>query len=206
MMPLTHFVFCMLATTGSGAGSVPFAAHSLRPALEGIWMDVRSAVTGPEAELERARKAGALVPVMVETQSTFGELILTGWKRGPAGGSGVYEKESISPLYDDRAWTTTTGFGEMQVPPQSTIVFRKHLHLDASQQAKMKLARIFLSPIDDKGEIYVNGWKVGESGHYTENSTFSINSLLRVGDNVIAVVVTNGGTIGHMARECRILP
>jgi hypothetical protein len=206
MASIAHFIFCMLSTTGSGTESFPFAAASLRPALEGIYMDVRSAVTGPAAELERAREAGALVPVMIETQAPFGELVLTGWKRGPTGGSGIFERESLSPLYDDRTWTTTTGFGEMQVPPESTIVFRKHLHLDAAQQAKMKLARIFLSQIDDKGEIYVNGWKVGESGHYTENSTLSINSLLRVGDNVIAVVVTNGGTIGHMARECRILP
>lgn len=206
MMSLAHFMICMLSTTGAGRESFPFPSESLRPALEGIYMDARSAVTGPAAELERARAAGALVPVMVETQSTFGELVLTGWKRGPTGGSGIFERESISPLYDDRAWTTTTGFGEMQVPPQSTIVFRKHLHLDAAQQAKMKLARIFLSQIDEKGEIYVNGWKVGESGHYTESSTLSINSLLRVGDNVITVVVTNAGTIGHMARECRILP
>ena len=206
MISLAHCLYFMLATTGTGTGAIPRDADCLRPTLEGIWMDVRGAVTGPAAELERARAAGALIPVMVDTQSGFGELLLTGWKRGPTGGSGIFERESLSPLYDDRTWTTTTGFGEMQVPPQSTIVFRKHLHLDAAQQAKMKKARIFLSPIDDKGAVYLNGWKVGESGQYFQNSEFSLNSLLRVGDNVIAVVVTNGGTIGHMARECRILP
>ena len=204
MLSMLHHLAVTLALTGTGAH--PMDAAFLRPTLEGLWMDARSAVLGPEGELELAREAGALIPPVVETQETFGELVLTGWKRGPTGGSGIYERESLSPLYDDRTWTTTNGFGEMQVPPQSTIVFRKHLHLDAAQQAKMKKARIFLSPIDDKGTVYLNGWKIGDSGQYFENSEFSLNSLLRVGDNVIVVVVTNGGTLGHMARECRIHP
>lgn len=169
-------------------------------------MDARDAVTGPAEVLRRAAEYEAMVLVPIEAQPAFGELVLTGWKRGPTSASGLYEREWISPLFDDRAWTTTTGFPDLQVPPQSTVVFRKHLYLDANQQSKMNSARMLLSPIDDKGVIYLNGWKVGESGMYYESSEFSLNSLLRVGDNVITVVVTNGGTLGHMARECRILP
>ncbi|MFO1522330.1 MAG: hypothetical protein U1F77_14030, partial [Kiritimatiellia bacterium] len=100
----------------------------------------------------------------------------------------------------------THSFDEVQVPPNSTVVFRKHLFLDAAQQAKMKKARIKLSPIDDEGIVTVNGWKVGENKNYAMSFEYSLNSLLRVGDNVIVVVVTNGGTIGHMAKEVKIVP
>ena len=206
MMSLIQVFKCLMILGSGGAAKLCFAEEGIRPAIESAWMDARDSVLGPAEVLRRSQDGGALLPALIETQPAFGELVLTAWKRGPTGASGLYEREWISPLYDDRSWTTTNGFGEMQVPPQSTVVFRKHLHLDVAQQTKMRNARIHLSPIDDKGVIYVNGWKVGESGMYYESSEFSLNGLLRVGDNVITIVVTNGGTLGHMARDCRILP
>ena len=149
--------------------------------------------------------AGGVLPA-TEGEPAFGELILTGWNRGPVAPSGSASRESMSPVFDDRSWPTTHSFDEVQVPPNSTVVFRKHLFLDTAQQAKMKKARIKLSPIDDEGVITVNGWKVGESKNYNQSFEYSLNSLLRVGDNVIVVVVTNGGTLGHMAREVKIVP
>ena len=149
--------------------------------------------------------AGGVLPA-AEGEPAFGELILTGWKRGPVASSGSASRESMSPVFDDRSWPTTHSFDEMQVPPNSTVVFRKHLFLDTAQQAKMKTARIKLSPVDDEGVVTVNGWKVGESKNYNMSYEYSLNSLLRVGDNVIVVVVTNGGTIGHMAKEVKIVP
>lgn len=150
--------------------------------------------------------AGGVLTATAEGEPAFGELILTGWKRGPVATSGSASRESMSPVFDDRSWPTTHSFDEMQVPPNSTVVFRKHLFLDAAQQAKMKKARIKLSPIDDEGIITVNGWKVGESKNYLASLDYSLNSLLRVGDNVIVVVVTNGGTLGNMAKEVKIVP
>ena len=134
----------------------------------------------------------------------FDPLVLTGWRRGDAERPGLTEP-SLSPLFKDKDWPSA-GPDQLVVKPNMTVVFRTRFQLDAARQAKMKGGRLYLSRVIDKGVVYVNGWKVGENNIYRETSDFSINGLLRVGENVIAVVVTTGGRSGTMAKECRIAP
>ena len=147
---------------------------------------------------------GVPVPGTNLPKAVFDPLVLTGWRRGDAERPGLTEP-SLSPLFKDKDWPSA-GPDQLVVKPNMTVVFRTRFQLDAARQAKMKGGRLYLSRVIDKGVVYVNGWKVGENNIYRETSDFSINGLLRVGENVIAVVVTTGGRSGTMAKECRIAP
>jgi hypothetical protein len=148
---------------------------------------------------------GVLVPGANLPRAVFDPLVLTDWKRGEAERPGPTEP-SLSPLFKDKDWTSASSADQLQVKPNMTVVFRTRFQLDAARQAKMKGGRLYVSRVIDKGVVYVNGWKVGENNVYRESTEFSLNGLLRVGENVIAVVVTTGGRSGYMAKECRIAP
>jgi hypothetical protein len=168
-------------------------------------------VSGPHpgklsTEGGREPQAGAAsVPGADEPRAVFDPLVLTSWKRGESQRPGPSDP-SLSPLFKEKDWTSAAGPDQLVVKPNMTVVFRTRFELDAARHEKMKGGRLYVSRIIDKGVVYVNGWKVGENNLYRETTEFRLNGLLRVGENVIAVVVTTGGRNGTMAKECRIAP
>lgn len=199
MMPITYF---LLTTLLSGSLPMERTPGSFLPRAENLALDIRDAFAAMPSALIPAPTAQDTVAL----DATFKEMPLTGWKRGPNRPHQEYEREWISPLFKDDAWPVVERLDEMQVPPYTTSVFRKTFTLSAEQQEKMKRARILLSSIDDQGIVFVNGWQVGITGDWKVNSNFNINSLLRVGENTVIVVVTNQGSKGNMATNVRIAP
>ncbi len=133
------------------------------------------------------------------------ELAISGWKRGTPGPRGV-SANPVSPLFDDRAWGAAGKPDQLGVKANETVVFRARFSIDAARQARLKSARLILSGGSAVGAVYLNGWKVGEGREGREPWELNINSLLRVGENVIAVVVTAAAGAGRMADDCRIAP
>ena len=173
------------------------AASATTPDPESIGT-VKDAASGsiPGLGMQVKRETGS--------KRAFEDMVLSGWKKSPLAPQ-VLER-CVSSLFDDRSWVLAQEFNQLQVEPDKTVVFRKKFSLDAGAQAKMRRARLLLSPIADKGVVYLNGWKVGDCASNHQNSDLNLNGLLRVGDNVIVVVITNTGPSGNMARECLIIP
>jgi alpha-L-fucosidase 2 len=131
-------------------------------------------------------------------------IALTGWKRGPVAAGRAYAEAAVSPAFDDSAWTAVREPRDSQVPENSTVVFRMRVSISAADVKSSAAPRLKLSPIDDRGVVWVNGRKVGETVAYDKPSDFDLAGLLREGGNVIAVVVGNDGGVGAMAQDAQL--
>lgn len=106
------------------------------------------------------------------------------------------------PLYknlnfDDSSWLTLQqpGAWEQQILGNfdGVVWLRKHFTLTGINQSVM----LEISGVDDNDVTYVNGIKVGETDGWDAKRSYMIPSeILKIGDNIVAVRVTDNGAGG----------
>lgn len=103
--------------------------------------------------------------------------------------------------FDDSVWNTLKGQGGGE---QATIttddtraIYRAHLALTAEELSGSGV-QILFNGCDDEGWYFVNGQFVGETHDWDAKPAFDITKFLHAGDNVIAVLCSNGGELGGL--------
>ena len=112
---------------------------------------------------------------------------LTGWDLAKIGDP----LPSLAPVWHAK-WLLFNGDGEVRY-------FRRTLDL----QAPIKSATVTITA-DNAYELYVNGQKVGADGDWYTAETYGVATLLKQGPNVIAVRVSNEGSIAGLLCEASI--
>ncbi len=128
-------------------------------------------------------------------QKAVPSVLISGWKRGPE--MDKPNPAELAEAFDDSHWPAADS---LDVPTQTTVTFRTTFEI-TGQQIESGLTRLELSPIDDRGLIYINGKEAGLTDVYNKPFALEVGRFLREGTNVLAVAVTNGGGGGNMARK-----
>ena len=117
-----------------------------------------------------------------------------GWKHGPEIDEGALTKESLAKGFDDGAWAVVKGKGGL-CGVHKVVVFRRRFTVDAAALKSGATPRLRFTSADDKGEVFINGEKIGDAAPYDRETNLVVEkSLLVAGDNVIAFASTN--TVG----------
>lgn len=151
--------------------------------------DVQSVLQEEENRVERLREG---------LRETLGGL--PDQDRGMVDG----EPRWADPALDDGSWTT------VQVPRpweeagynglDGVAWYRRTVELNEGEASQS--LTLHLGPIDDADVTWVNGTEVGRTSGYTEPRTYDVPaSVLRPGDNVIAVRVEDNGGGGGIYGE-----
>ncbi len=117
---------------------------------------------------------------------------LVGWRRAPAGAS-------ITAQDDGRDWPLVDKSDAFDVLPFSSALFR--CSVDVTADWAQRARKLDFSPIDDEGEILLNGELLGRTNDWSRPFSFDVRGKLHAGANLLVVNVANGGGEGHMARE-----
>ena len=133
------------------------------------------------------------IAMAVPGQNLPRDVSVSGWKRGAVGQS--IELAALADDFDDSSWAA----GALDVPENSSVVFRARFQLTAAQARRFN--RISFSPIDDESVVFVNGKEVGRTSVYNQAYRFDATGSLHEGKNVVAVGVTNHGGPGNMASD-----
>jgi alpha-L-rhamnosidase len=91
----------------------------------------------------------------------------------------------------DAHWIWFPGGQPETAAPVGSCYFRRALTLPADQVIKRAT---LLFTADDSGQCFVNGKKVGQSSDFHTAGQFDVAKHLRPGENVVAMVVENGGS------------
>jgi len=129
------------------------------------------------------------------------------WKLAPVPNKGAQAPE-YRPDFDDSTWNTikpkTDGdTGELVLQEGETGIFRAHVKLTEEDLKNPGIAVRF-SGIDDRGWIFVNDVRVGESRDWSAQPSFEIKRQLHAGDNVIAVGVRNEANQGGLNPDVNV--
>ena len=148
--------------------------------------------------------------VLMAARGANGALEAWRVKKVPDGGGA----DLVGPGVDDSAWASFTLDGAMvsrlRGPLQNgvgtpadaaarvlfdtrdTAVFRTAVELSADE-LKRGMTELVFENVDDVGQVYVNGKKVGETREARRRVAFDAKAALKPGRNVIAVIVSNPG-------------
>ena len=138
-----------------------------------------------------------------------GAIALTRWRRG--GEDDASNSKYVTADYDDSPWSELVvkagrfAKGNPSVGPNKKAVFRSSFELTA-EQLKSIGHYLNLGPIDDQGTIYLNGKEVGKTKNYSKPHSFDVAKSLKVGKNVVAVIVGNVGGPGGMTPSVTVGP
>ena len=113
-----------------------------------------------------------------------------------------------APDFDDSSWNTirpkTDGdTGDMVLREGESAIYRAHVTVTAEDLASNGV-QVRFTCIDDRGWIFVNNQRVGESTDWQSQPAFDIKSQLHVGDNVIAVGVVNESGDGGLNPDVNL--
>lgn len=141
------------------------------------------------------QRSGIFSARLSKEPSGYGKLI-DGWRlREIAGGSsytGPNRPAEAKADFDDSDWKETAVNREdaNQLPANHVAVFRARVQLTAEelQHGRMNLN---IGRVDDRGWVYVNGQRVGETADWAKHYSFDVSRELRPGTNVIAIFVRN---------------
>jgi len=124
-------------------------------------------------------------------------LEIKAWKQGPV--SKTPDLAQTTADFDDSKWPN---LNDPEVPENSARVYRAHFEAPADL-AKWPALTLFVSPIDDKSQVFLNGEKIGSSNAWDQPSRHPATGKLKPGRNVLAIVVENVGGAGGMANHVR---
>lgn len=122
------------------------------------------------------------------------------WKQGPV--SKTPNLEQVKADFDDSEWPAMR---DPEVPENSARVYRSTFEAP-SDLAEWPALTLYVSPVDDRSQVFLNGVKVGASTAWDQPSRHPISGKLKPGKNVLAIVVENVGGAGGMANTVRIEP
>jgi beta-galactosidase len=93
--------------------------------------------------------------------------------------------------FDDDSWDkVNTQANADSLKESEQAIFRTKISLGADDLAA-EAVQLKIGRIDDHGWVYINGKLVGESRDWASSPSFDIKPLLHVGDNTIAIAVSN---------------
>ena len=108
------------------------------------------------------------------------------------------------PAFDDSSWDKTSSEGDnSQLSEGQSAIFRQHLNITADELASRGV-QLHFGRIDDRGWVFVNGQRVGESRDWQESPVFDIKKYLHPGDNVVAVGVRNVEGEGGLTMDVNL--
>lgn len=156
------------------------------------WTSPRAAATDPDLTTTMQAMPTDATAFVKRRQARMRELV-----RGFQGE--MAEVAGADPALDDKAWPTlnTPQVWESQGLPglDGKAWLRRHITLTAAEAAGV--ATLHLGPVDDCDETFVNGRPVGKTCGWETPRSYSVPAgLLREGDNLIAVRVTDTGGDG----------
>jgi beta-galactosidase len=123
-----------------------------------------------------------------------------GWKWKSISDSNATDMPEIRATFDDASWSTANIKAERgPVSSEQHVVFRKSITL-ASEDLGCEQVMLTLGSIDDVGQVFVNGQRVGESEDWSKPFVADIKSSLHEGANIIAVALWNKTHDGGLAR------
>ena len=106
----------------------------------------------------------------------------------------------VAPNFNDSDWQTVKAQraeDATQLKPKQIAVFRLASEL-TRQDIDARRTCLAVARMDDEGVVYVNGKKIGEGRNWEESFTFDAGQAVRVGRNVIAVVIKNNEGVGGL--------
>ncbi|HEY5345671.1 MAG TPA: beta-galactosidase GalA [Verrucomicrobiae bacterium] len=129
------------------------------------------------------------------------------WKLATVPGKGALTPEYAND-FDDSAWNqikpkTDGDTGDMVLSEGQTAIYRAHISVTADDLNNPGI-QIRFGGIDDRGWIFVNNQRVGESHDWAAQPAFDIKKNLHAGDNVIAVGVKNEAGTGGLNPDVNI--
>ena len=129
------------------------------------------------------------------------------WQLATVSSKGALVPE-YAPDLDDSSWNvikpkTDGDTGELVLRAGESGVFRAHANLTEADLANPGI-QIRFGGIDDHGWIFVNNQRVGESRDWAAQPAFDIKKNLHVGDNVIAVGVSNESGMGGLNPDVNV--
>ena len=129
------------------------------------------------------------------------------WQLGTVPAKGATAPEYAN-AFDDAAWNilkpkTDGDTGDMPLREGQSAFYRAHVKLTEADLANPGV-QIRFACIDDRGWVYVNNQRVGESKDWSAQPVFDIKKALHVGDNVIAVGVKNDSGEGGVNPDVNI--
>ncbi len=139
-----------------------------------------------------------------------GSVSISDWRRG--GEDNPEDTKYIEPGFDDSKWQKLTlrpnraPKGNPSIPAGKKVVFRSSFELE-KKQLEAGLGTLWVGPLDDHCEIFVNGSKAGStpSSQWDRAHEFNVSKLLKNGENVIAIVAGNVGGVGKMASDVKLI-
>ncbi len=110
--------------------------------------------------------------------------------------------------FDDSAWDaikpkTDGDSGYYFLKEGQTAVYRAHVKLTEEDLAS-EAVQVRFSCIDDRGFVFVNNQRVGESTDWSAEPSFDIKKALHAGDNVIAVGLRNESGQGGLNPDVNV--
>ena len=129
------------------------------------------------------------------------------WKLADVPSRGSLAPE-YAPDFDDSTWNTirpkTDGdTGDMFLTEGQTAIYRAHVKL-SEDDLNNPAVQVRFGGIDDRGWIFVNNQRVGESTDWSAQPAFDIKKALHAGDNVIAVGVLNESGTGGLNPDVNV--
>jgi len=130
------------------------------------------------------------------------------WKLAPVPTGRNASAPEYAPDFDDSTWNTikpkTDGdTGDMFLQEGESAIYRAHIKM-TEEDLKSPGIQIRFAGIDDRGLIYVNNVRVGESRDWQASPVYDIKRNLHAGDNVVAVGVRNESGQGGLNPDVNV--
>ena len=174
-----------LTRSSGGASRANFVLPSASEKVLLLYENESHANGGSDMELP-----SGILSARLANQSAGAGKIINDWRMRVV--TGTRHPEEIKPEFNDSDWTSIAVDKEEadQLKTGETAVFRARIELTENDLKGGNLNLNF-SRIDDKGWIFVNGHRIGETSDWSSSYSFDVSQQLHPGTNVIAVVVEN---------------
>ncbi|MBE6644785.1 MAG: hypothetical protein E7612_05325 [Ruminococcaceae bacterium] len=112
--------------------------------------------------------------------------------------SSFFEKIAVNPLFEHQAYPITAYAPDMALPNfVGAFAYTRRFSLDSISEN----AYLYFGGVQNRVSVWVNGAFVGEHDGYSSDFEFEIkNGILRKGENIITLAVSNNRLSGYMGR------
>jgi beta-galactosidase len=122
---------------------------------------------------------------------------LSDWRWKKVADTEAKDLPELAAQFDDAQWEKADVKAESgPLLPSEKAVFRGHFTVTA-QNLAASAVELWFGKIEGSGAVYLNGQKIADNGDAKAASLFDVKTLVRAGENTIAVTLANyGATAG----------
>ena len=125
-------------------------------------------------------------------------LPIDGWRWNKVADPYAVSLPEAAESFDDSAWKNVDVRAESgPLAPNDRAVFRTKFTVSAADLAAAAV-ELWFGKIDGGGYVYVNGKQIGGTGDSRSASIYDVKSLLRPGENTLAVTIANYGAVAGL--------